>query len=194
MNLDSQMIVSLLNFVKILNVKFRSSDITDATRKQLKPLMENVDDDCMSYVKLLRKPGNISTTKELQDFRKISKEIRLSTNDTIVEKTSSAVDFIKTQIDENDSEDEPEIVEDESSNETDSTDESVTDTEEAGDSSTDEEDMIIADSNDSTTEETEEEEITDTDENEEPAETDEDIASTDESVDVDADDSTDGNG
>jgi len=204
MNLDSQMIVSLLNFVKILNVKFRSKDITDDTRKKLKPLMKEIDEDSMTYLKLLRKPGNISTTKLLQEFRKISKEIRKSTNETIVEKTTVAVDFINLRIEENDEVEEPEIVvEDSPTSDSDSTEEAVTDTEEAGDTPTNsDEETTITDTDEETitvTNETDEtgenedvvssDDPVDVDENEN-----EDIVSTDEPVDVDANDSTDGNG
>ena len=100
MSLDHQMIVSVLNSLKVMNLRFRADDVTDAIRDQLRPVMLLLDENCMLYIRLLREPKNITTTIELKEYRAIVKGIKLAPIDTLVAKVTEMADFIDDQIGE----------------------------------------------------------------------------------------------
>lgn len=98
MSLDQRMIASVLNSLRVLNVRFRGSDITDEIREQLRPLMKDLDANCIAYIQLLREPETITTTKELNEYRTIVKNIRLIQADLLPAKVEEMVLFINDRI------------------------------------------------------------------------------------------------
>ncbi len=97
MDKDAQMIAVMSNALINLQVKYRSSNITD--RMQIRPELEKLLNRFSNYQKLLLQEGTISTDTDLSEMETIKSEIDKAANkQQLLAAIAKTISFLITKI------------------------------------------------------------------------------------------------